>query len=514
MSDRPNVLLITSDQHLYDALGYKNPHLKTPNLDRLRAGGADCPRAYCPNPTCTPTRASLITGMYPAWHGAWSLGTKLMEDVPTVGDAFRAAGYDASLIGKAHFQPLEAGDTPEQESIERHPYLRDLEFWRTFNDKHTPWYGFNHVETCRNHTDEAHAGGHYALWMEDKGLKDWEKHFESVPGSPDPANPAQKHTWDLPDEYHYSVWTADRTIASIERATAEGKPFFCWSSFHDPHPSYLVPKPWDTMYDPADMPIGTLEPGELDKMPPPHRMTQQTDATPDWGELKNESGFGSHGYHVHGYDEDKLRKDMAIYYGMTSLMDREIGRILDHLDETGQAENTIVVFTTDHGHYLGHHGLSAKGAFHYEEGIKLPFIVRWPGKVAEGSTVEGLQSLVDLPQTFLAACVIDVPGVMQGVDQGPVWTGQKAFAREVAICEFRHQPTAVHLRTYITNRYKLTVYRDRDWGELFDLKDDPQERHNRFDDPDYAEIKAWMYSQGVQEELRREPMRMPRVSGA
>ncbi|MEM6757703.1 MAG: sulfatase-like hydrolase/transferase [Planctomycetota bacterium] len=512
MTDRPNVLLITSDQHLFDALGYKNPHLKTPNLDRLRAGGADFTRAYCPNPTCTPTRASIITGMYPAWHGAWSLGTKLMEDVPVVGDVFRAAGYDASLIGKAHFQPLAAGDTPEQESIERHPYLRDRDFWRSFNDERTPWYGFNHVETCRNHTDEAHAGGHYALWMEDRGLSEWEDHFESIPGAPEPRNGSQHHTWTLPEDYHYSVWTADRTIASIERATVEGKPFFCWSSFHDPHPSYLVSKPWDTMYDPADMPIGTLEEGELDKMPPPHRMTQDPNA--DWSVFKEPGGHGVHGYQYHGYDEQTLRADMAIYYGMTSLMDREIGRILDHLDATGQAENTLIVFTTDHGHYLGHHGLKAKGAFHYEEGIKLPFIARWPGRIEAGSTIGALQSLVDLPQTFLAACGIAAPGQMQGVDQLAVWTGERGSARDVAICEFRHQPTKVHLRTYITERYKLTVYRDRDWGELFDLVEDPGERCNRFDDPDCEAVKRELMAASINEELRREPTPMPRVMGA
>ena len=512
MPERPNILLITSDQQLYDTLGYKNPHIQTPNLDRLRAGGADFGRAYCPNPTCTPTRASIITGMYPAWHGAWSLGTKLMEDVPTVGDTFRDHGYDASLIGKAHFQPLQSRDKPCEESIEAHPYLRDLDFWARFNDERTPWYGFNHVETCRNHTDEAHAGGHYALWMKQKGLDDWEKHFDVPEGPYGSKRQVQHHSWDLPEAFHYSVWTAERTIAAIERSRDEGKPFFCWSSFHDPHPSYLVPKPWDTMYDPADMPIGELTPGELDKMPPPHRMTQDPDA--DWSVFREPGGHGVHGYGYHGYDRDQLRKDMAIYYGMTSFMDQQIGRILDHLDAQGLTENTLVVFTTDHGHYIGHHGLNAKGAFHYEEGIKLPFIARWPGRIAEGGQIDALQSLVDLPQTFLSACGIEAPGVMQGVDQLPVWTGETPSARDVAICEFRHQPTKVHLRTWITERYKLTLYRDRDWGELFDFQEDPGEVNNVFDDPAYAEVKSRMMDAALGEELRREPTPMLRVAVA
>lgn len=131
MSKQPNILLITSDQQHWSTLGFLNPKIKTPNLDRLAREGANFSRAYCPNPTCTPTRASIITGLYPSVHGAWSLGTKLPEDVPTVGDVFQQHGYATTLIGKAHFQPL--ASTPKQTSIECQPTLRDLDFWRSFH---------------------------------------------------------------------------------------------------------------------------------------------------------------------------------------------------------------------------------------------------------------------------------------------------------------------------------------------------------------------------------------------
>lgn len=127
---RPNILLITSDQQHWSMLGSINPRLKTPALDRLCREGTRFDRAYCPNPTCTPTRASIITGMYPSQHGAWTLGTKLDETVPTVGDALQVAGYATTLIGKAHFQPL--ASTSDQTSIECQPILRDLHFWRDF----------------------------------------------------------------------------------------------------------------------------------------------------------------------------------------------------------------------------------------------------------------------------------------------------------------------------------------------------------------------------------------------
>src|SRR5688572_13392021 len=180
MTPQPNILLITSDQQHYDTLGVSNPRISTPNLDRLAREGTRFTRAYCNNPVCSPSRSTIITGMYPSWHGCWTIGVKLPEDVPTVGEVFQKQGYRTALIGKAHFQPL-ASCPPEQESWECQPRLRDLEFWRGFTG---PWYGFEHIEIARNHADEAHAGQHYALWMEEKGLTNWADYFQSWPPKP------------------------------------------------------------------------------------------------------------------------------------------------------------------------------------------------------------------------------------------------------------------------------------------------------------------------------------------
>lgn len=200
-------------------------------------------------------------------------------------------------------------------------------------------------------------------------------------------------------------------MAAIERSTAARKPFFLWTSFHDPHPPYLVSAPWDTLYDPADMEPGTLLPNELDRMPPHFARTQE--AVPDFSEWR-ETPWANHGFHSHCIAEAALRKNMAVYYGMISFMDAQIGRILKRLDELDLTEQTLVVFSTDHGHFLGQHGLIAKGAFPYEDLLRLPFIVRWPGRVPAASESAALQSLIDLAPTFLSACGLPVPGVMQG----------------------------------------------------------------------------------------------------
>lgn len=505
--NRPNVLLITSDQQHFSTLGVVNPKIKTPNLDRLCREGTRFSRAYCPNPTCTPTRASIITGMYPSAHGAWSLGTKLSEDVPTVGEVFLENGYSTALIGKAHFQPM--ASTPDQTSIECQPILRDLDFWRTFNQTKTPWYGFAHCELQRGHTDESQVGQHYAVWMEEKGLSNWRDYFLE-PGA---KGPKRRGTWDLPAEFHYSTWTAERTLARLDADTSANRPFFTWASFNDPHPAYMVPEPWASMYDPADMEPGTLLENEMELLPEHFRLTQQE--KPDLSYYYEGGSQAIHGFHSHLVDDEQARRDMATYYGMTSFMDEQIGRILDGLDERGLSENTLVVFTTDHGHFLGQHGLWHKGAFHYEDLLKLPFIVRWPGgQVPADAESEALQSLVDLAPTFLSACGLDVPVHMQGVNQLEVWKGEQKSVRDEVLVEFHHHPTKVHLRTFINARYKLTIYRDHLYGELFDLEADPEERRNLWDAPECAALKNELFRQFLYADLRREPMRFPRIAMA
>jgi arylsulfatase A-like enzyme len=510
--ERLNILLITSDQQHYDTLGVTNPRLRTPALDRLCREGTRFTRAYCPNPTCSPTRASILTGQYPSTHHCWAIGVKTPEDIPTVNDDLHRAGYRSSLVGKAHFQPLASQPGTENESIECQPALHDLDFWRSF---HGPWYGFDHVETARMHGDESHAGQHYALWMEEHGLANWKDYFQPWPPVKDFTRPyfnPVDRSWSLPERFHYNHWITEKTIDQIDLAARTGQPFFSWCSHFDPHPPYIVPQPWASLYNPADMQPGHFTKGEFDRMPPQFRKTRE--AQPDFSMYREPGGHWLHGYHSHRQAEDDLRKNMACYYGMISFMDQEIGRVLEALDARGLAENTLVVFTTDHGHFLGQHGLIAKGAFHYEDMIRVPMIARLPGRIPAGRVSDALQSLVDLAPTFLRAAGEPVPGRMQGVDQFDVWNGSADTARDHVLVENRHNPTTVHLRTYVNHRHKLTVYRNQPYGELFDLEADPQEVHNLWDEPAAAGIKARLMHAFVQAEIQREPTRMPRIAGA
>ena len=413
-----------------------------------------------------------------------------------------SAGYHTALVGKAHFQPLHGTD--EFPSIEAYPTLQDLDFWRNHSE---PFYGFEHIELARNHTDEAHVGQHYAIWLEERGCTNWKNYYRPPTGS----NSDQKRKWEIPEEYHYGTWIAERSCSLLDQYSENDEPFFLWSSFFDPHPKYLAPEPWDTMYDPESLTVPSIVEGEHDNNPPHFQMTQTEN--PDFSPYKS-SGQGLHGFGSHLHDQGELAKDIACYYGMISLMDKQIGQIIDKLEALGLANDTLVVFTSDHGHFFGHHGLTSKGAFHYEDMVRVPLIVSQPGKIPSGEVSNSLQSLVDFAPSFLSACDIQIPHAMTGTDQTDVWYGKRKTIRDHVIVENHHDPSTVHVKTYVGDRYKLTVYYQHEYGELFDLETDPKEINNLWKDPDSQGLKSELITKLLFAEMGKESVPMPRVSGA
>jgi arylsulfatase A-like enzyme len=512
-----NILFITSDQHHWTTMGYNNPEVKTPNLDKLAARGMIFDRAYTVNPTCTPTRASWLTGLYPSQHGAYSLGTKLMENVPTINDSFRKSGMKSGLVGKAHFQPLLSTD--EFTSLESYPTLHDLDFWRNYKEK---FYGFDHVELARNHTDESHAGQHYAIWMEEKGYTNWRDYF--VPNNPGQTvegdNLTQsKHkkrepgqAWEIPEEIHYNTWIADRTNALMEQFSKDKDNFFLWASFFDPHPQYMVPEPYASMYDPAKVTVPEHTPGEFDDKPFYFQYSQEKGADYSFCKAPGEMGVHGAGYHVRSHEVKA--KNIAMMYGMVTMMDKYIGVILDKLEELNLVDDTLVCFTTDHGDFWGQHGLTQKAIHHYEDLLKVPMIVSMPGTIPEGERSESLQSTLDIPVTILNMCGAGAPRHMTGLDETAVWTGKEKSLRDHVIVENNHQPGKMNMKTYITDQWKITVHFNRDFGELYDLKNDPREMINLWDKKDYATIKSDLLLKFLYGEMAKESLPMPRIAGA
>ena len=518
---RSNILFITTDQQHWSAMGYRNPEVKTPNLDRLVSEGTTFHRAYTVNPTCTPTRASWITGLYPSQHGAYSLGTKLREDVPTLGGYLNQAGYRSSLVGKAHFQPLLG--TEQFPSIEAYPVLHDLDFWNSFSG---PFYGFDHIELARNHTDESHAGQHYALWMQEKGYDNWRDFFlpnmksQTVVGDSLTVSKRKQikpgEAWSIPEEIHYNSWIAERTNALMDEHADGGaradQPFFLWASFFDPHPQYMVPEPYAAMYDPAQVTVPDFSEGEFDDKPPYFRLARER--RPDFTKFSEQDGNAIHGAGSHLEDRETRAKKIAVMYGMMTMLDVYIGKIVDHLDDLGLSEKTLLCFTSDHGDFWGQHGLTKKAIHHYEDLLRVPLVIRQPNSVPKGVVSESLQSTVDLAPSFLSAAGCEVPRAMTGIDVTGEWYGEEKDLRDHVIVENQHQPTKMNIRTFINSRYKLTVHYNQDYGELYDLESDPGEMVNLWSSKEHQSLKGDLLLRFIHGEMGKASLPMPRISGA
>ena len=467
-----NVLLITSDQQRWDCIGRLNPAIKTPNLDRLSARGITFDRGYTVNPVCTPSRCTVLTGEYPSKHGCFHVGTNLPADYPsTVAHGFNAAGYETSLLGKAHFQACKDPASPESA-----PAVHDLDH---FDHWKGPYFGFDHAELVIGHTSEPHAAGmHYGAWLRNQGV-DLQQYFDIH--DYDHFGP-----WELPPEQHGSTWVTDRTIAAIDRAKESHQPFMAWASFQDPHNPYVTPEPWASLHTPANMPVAAATNDHTDK---PDFYAALADGKfygddPQlqdkvWGDAKIRPELSP----------DNVAEIRAIYYGMISFMDQQIGRLLDRLEADGSIDHTLIIFTSDHGDYLGDHGFWGKGLPTYEGMQRVPFIVAHPQCQRRGEISHALQSLIDIPATCLAAAGLAVPPNYQGVSQEAAWIDPEQNVRDHCRLEFRPAQGPFKQVTFVEDRFKIVLYATRDYGELYDLHTDPHQTRNLYSEPVHREIR-------------------------
>ena len=481
---RPNILLIVSDQQRPDLVGaLGRVAVQTPALDRLCREGAVFTRAYTPCPLCTPARASMITGQYPSRHGAWSIGVDTPDDALSVAALLREqAGYRTALIGKSNVKScLREG------SFEALPRSRD---WDVFAGWDGPWFGFEAARINVGHVNETHAYSlHYGLWLRERGV-DPDRYFDLDWSK---GTGLREGRWDLPAELHVNTWTADQAIAQLR--TAGERPFFLSVNFPDPHSPFLVPAPWDTLHDDAPLPPPIRREGEREGNSALYQATlDNTIGTLcDSPAVRPATQYPSAATSAARTPSEERK--WKIYMGMTSFMDQQIGRILDALDELGLADDTLVVFTSDHGDMMGDHWLNSKGASHYDGSTRVPFIVRQPGVVPAGERSASLQCLVDLAPTFLKTAGLPVHPAMQGVDQSATWARPDHASRAGVLVETRLSPTC-QSNSWITPYFRLSTY-DYPGGssdcELFDLTNDPDEFDNiadtAFRDPETRQLR-------------------------
>ena len=492
MTKQPNILLITTDQMRFDHLGLMGVKgIATPHLDRLGREGVHFNRGYTSSPVCTPARLTLLTGQYPSSHGGYTIGVS-PDPFPerTLPKILGESGYETALIGKAHFvrRALEA------EHVAGFPNP-PVSFFAT----HTgPYAGFDYVQIATHHTTNGVPECHYQAWLESQGV-DYSQWFPDVNGRHDHG---QTGFWNIPVAYHDSTWITSTTIGWLGKRNEDGQPWFAWASYNDPHEPFVCPEPWysSVRMEEVEGFEGYRE-GEFEDKPPFYQTVHDSDEWP--ASFRNEPKIDVPCALGRRDLQGKEREALQATLGMVAMLDHEVGRLLDALEALGQADNTLIIFTSDHGEIHGRHGLWHKGLFAYEDCQRIPFLAWGPGIVKANGTSEALVNLVDLPRTFLSLANLPIPQGMQGEDLGPVLTGEKTSVQSETLVELQATKN-IYQQSLITERYKLIVYRDQDYGELYDLQQDPDQYHNLWANPDAAAVKAELMHRFIRFNMQKE----------
>jgi arylsulfatase A-like enzyme len=480
---------------------YGNPDVETPNIDRLAVDGCLFERAYCNNPVCMPSRATLFTGMTPRQHGVITNGVRLSSDVPTVTEVLGAAGYRTFGAGKIHLQPgLDGGRPLAQFSWE------DRARWEVGEIASLPadYYGLGEVYFASGHVSGCF--GQYANECRRAHPEVSEAYRRNGPG---PQGTAQL-TWrtGVPAELHYNHWIADRTIEFL-RDVPSAQPFFAWCSFPDPHGPWAAARPYCDMYDPDSL---HLDPTWREMADPLAFLADYRSALPPFLRVGDETG---------------LRETIAQFYGMISHVDHNVGRVMKALHDCERDADTIAVFLTDHGEYAGSHGLMGKTPWPYEPLLRVPCIWRVPRARETGLHASAAMSLLDFVPTILDFAGFGPSDILpEGFNRAdrclpgrslrPLLEGGE-LERRPCLVEFENNARRgppLHMRALIGERYKLVLYPPHPKGLLFDLAEDPGERRNLWSDHAHAEIRDAMVHELLEEIVRTDRINLPREAGA
>lgn len=400
MRSRPNVIVIVADQLRADHVSFGDGHaMRTPHLDRLARESGVFDRAYVANPTCMPNRATLMTGRWPSVHGTRTNGVTLDPDAMTIARRLRQDGYRTAAVGKLHFQTMGWDYEPYQrDEIDRvDPGLLDpvvpdavtgdrpdgwddCESFSRHNDQHVElpvdYYGFDAVDLVVGHGDR--ASGHYRHWARQRGYD-----LDELAGHEHAT--ARSTVWDqvyrseVPVEAYPTSYVTDRAIARLERLADDDEPFLLMCSYPDPHHPFCPPGEYWERHRADDMPLpDTYRAAHEGQVPHLRALLAErgrppVDPTMTWAP-----------------EVDQLREAMAAQFGMIELLDDSVGEILGAADELGLLDDTIVVFTSDHGDLFGDHGLMLKHFVHYQGVTRVPLTVRGPRRRAPAHRCAGL----------------------------------------------------------------------------------------------------------------------------
>ncbi len=502
LSTQPNFLFLITDQQRADWLGcYGHPVLKTPHIDALAAAGTRFDNFHVASPVCMPNRASLMTGRYPTVHGLRYNGCRLPLTANTFVESLAEAGYHTAAIGKSHLQPFTGlppkGRSPEQlsgaaEAWKRDPgdYANEEAERYQQNSRYrfpTPYYGYQHVDMVTTHGDR--CGGHYHQWFKEQA-PDWQSLHDDANQLAHNYSCPQAYRTPIPEHLYPTAYVRDRAVDYLRSRRGNEQPFFAFVSFPDPHHPFNPPgKYWD-MYSPDDFDVSL--PYASHKNPTQPMQWLHNNWKNELGQTTPQSAMM--------LDEQQIKEAMALTAGMMAFVDDAVGDIITSLKDSGQWDNTVVCYNSDHGDYLGDFNMILKGALPFKSITRVPFIWSDPADRSESVTA-ALASTVDIAATILDRAGVDPYNGMQGRSFSSLVGGTKDvdqddIGREDLLIEYNdgglrfgfEKPARV--RALVTPDWRYTMYLDQDWGELYDLKNDPSETHNLWSDPSYFSVRA------------------------
>jgi arylsulfatase A-like enzyme len=500
MSKQPNFLYFMVDQHRADWLGcYGHPVVKTPNIDALAANGTRFDEFHVATPICMPNRASFMTGRMPSVHGLRYNGCTLSQRANTFVDVLRASGYATASIGKSHLQPMTAMQArhpdaglngPIKEAWKEDGANYGCEEPQKYNesdhyDLPSPYYGFDHVDMVTSHGDK--AGGHYRQWFRQKH-PDWQALHDPANELPHDYTCPQAYRTPIPEDSYSTAFIRDRAKDYLNKHASGQKPFFAYVSFPDPHHPFNPPgKYWD-MYKPDDFTLATRF--DDHKNPPPPLL--------DAKQYYEEHGGQQTPQHAFMASDKQVREAMALTAGMITMLDDAIGEVIQTLKETGEYDNTVIVFNSDHGDYLGDFNMLLKGPWNTRSINRVPMIWSDPDSRTQGAT-SALASTIDISASILDRAGVDPYFGIQGKSFLPCILNGQNTHRDNLMVEFNDGfarngfEQSARVRSLITNDWQLSVYKDQDWGELYDLKNDELQTHNLWNSAEHAAKKAELF---------------------
>ena len=439
---QPNILLITCDyQSGEDGPSLGSPFLDMPGLDRLCRNGVVCERHYSTAPICMPERYSWVSGQYPHTHGQWSNmgGRWLPEGTPILMEELVKAGYYTLGIGKMHFSPWD----------------RMAGFSRRI------------IADCKaNYEGDGRKQDDYARFLEKRGFSRMD--YLGIQYDTDPPFVFDSP---LPDDCHIDHYVGTQMREVIENGELDGKgPWFSWMSFNGPHNPWDPPKKYSEPYMKMDLPQPRMSPGGMEAKP-------VADTSARYGYTR---GLADHIDRYPDKADWAIKKLRAGHYGNLTLIDRQVEGVLNALEQKGQLDSTIVIWSADHGSNLGDHGRFHKGSL-YDRSVRVPFVVHCPDRYKPRRT-KALCAGVDLATTLLSLANAPVPETMEGTDMTPLFTGEKDNIKDKVIIELGGNVGI------ITDRWKLSCHADGE-RELYDIETDPDDLNNLYSNPACTEIQ-------------------------